>query len=129
MEVIAQAWKNDTEYLGLRAVLDVVQANDWTWYLEEFHGTTVPSAGVSALELENRLDGGEPVSFAWDELLLFAMKVDQLIDGRISAFMPGEVDPVLVLEAIDSTYWRFTALDRHAPAAAVLDRIGALSSD
>jgi hypothetical protein len=127
MEVIAQAWKGDGAYLGLRALLDVVQPNDWTWHLEEFHGTTVPSAGVNALELENRLDGGEPVSFAWDELLVFAEKVDQLIDGRISAFIPGEADPVLVLEALDSTYWRFAALDRHAPAAAVLDRVAALS--
>jgi hypothetical protein len=127
VEVIAQAWKGDGEYLGLRDVLDVVQANDWTWHLEAFHGTTVPSAGVNALELENRLDGGEPLAFSWDELLIFAEKVDQLIDGRISAFMPGEADPVVVLEALDSTSWRFATLDRHAPAAAVLDRAAALS--
>lgn len=122
-----QAWKDDGEYLGLRAVLDVIQANDWTWRLEEFHGTTVPSAGVNALDLENRLDGGESVSFAWEELLTFAEQVDQLIDGRIAAFMPEQPEPVLVLEALDSTYWRFAALDRYVPAAAVLDRVAALS--
>ncbi|NPD06063.1 hypothetical protein HN031_15390 [Nocardioides sp. zg-1308] len=127
MEVITQAWNDDGEYLGLHALLDVVQANDWTWHLEEFHGTTVPGAGVNALELEERLTGGEPVSFAWDELLVFAAKVDQLIDGRISAFMPEEAEPLLVLEALDSIYWSFAALDRHAPAAAVLDRVAALS--
>jgi hypothetical protein len=127
VEVIVQAWKGDGEYLGLRALLDVIQANDWTWHLEDFHGTTVPSAGANALELENRLDGGEPMSFAWDELLVFAKKVDQMIDGRISAFMPGEAEPVMVLEALDSTNWKFAALDRHTPAAAVLDRVAALS--
>ncbi|WP_322919198.1 hypothetical protein [Nocardioides renjunii] len=60
-------------------------------------------------------------------MLVFAAKVDQLIDGRISAFMPEEAEPLLVLEALDSTYWSFAALDRHAPAAAVLDRVAALS--
>ena len=80
-------------YIGLRALLDVVGANDWTWRLEEFHGTTVPSAGVNSLELENRLDGGGSVSFTWEELLVFAEKVHQLIDGRISALMPGEAEP------------------------------------
>lgn len=121
-----RAWKGDEEYLGLCALLDVVQDNDWTWHLEDFHGTTVPRAGISAVELENRLDGGAPMSFAWDELLVFAKKVDQMIDGRISAFKPGQAEPVLVLEALDSTYWRFTALDRHPPVAAVLDRVAAL---
>lgn len=127
MEVIAQAWKDDGGYIGLRALLDVVGANDWIWRLEEFHGTTVPSAGVNSLELENRLDGGGSVSFTWEELLVFAEKVHQLIDGRISALMPGEAEPVLVLEAHDSTSWRFAARDRNAPAAAVLYRVAALS--
>jgi hypothetical protein len=126
VEVIVQAWKDDGSYVGLRALLDVIEANDWTWHLEEFYGTAVVGSGVNVLELENRLGGGESVSFTWDELLVFAEKVHQMIDGRICAFMPGEAEPVLVLEAFDSTYWTFTARDQDVPAAAALDRVAAL---
>ena len=122
-----QAWKADGSYVGLRSLLDVIETNDWSWHLEEFDGMTEVAVGVDALKLENRLIGGELVALTWDELVVFAEKVHQLIDGRIAAFMPGEVEPVLILEAVDSTYWKCTAREGDVRATAALDRAAALS--
>ena len=80
-------------------MLDVVGANDWTWRLEEFHGTTVPSAGVNSLELENRLDGGGSVlrSAQWPEVrsyLRFEVTGVTGLYGFVSDDLDGEWEPL-----------------------------------
>ncbi len=121
-----QAWKDDG-YVGLRALLNAIEANDWTWHLDEFYGTAVVGSGINVLELENRLRDGDSLSFTWNELLVFADKVHQMIDGRLSAFPPGEDEPVLIVEARDSTDWVATARDHNTSATAAADRLAALN--
>ena len=127
VDVTVPAWNDSQDYLGLRSLLDVIGANDWTWRLDEFYGTTRADAGVNAVDLEHRLQEGESRSFTWDGLLDFADRVNQLIDGRLIALVPGQAEPALTIEAHDSTVWKITATDGDEPAAAALDRVAALN--
>jgi hypothetical protein len=127
VEAIVPAWSGSNDYLDLRTLLDVIGTNDWVWRLDDFHGTTRAEAGVNAVDLENRLRGGESFTFTWAGVLDFADKVDQLIDGRLTAIVPGEVGPALTVEAHDSTDWKVTAMDRNARAVAAVNRVAALA--
>ncbi len=121
------AWSDNQDYLDLCTLLEVIGANDWTWRLDEFHGTTRRDGEVNAVDLQNRLEGGESRSFTWNELLAFADKVDQIIDGRLTAHVPGKAEPALIVEARDSTDWKVTATEGNSLAAAAVDRVAALS--
>lgn len=128
MEVILPAWSESQGYLGLRAVLDAIGPNGWTWRLDEFHGTTRSGAGLSAVDLEAQLQAGQARTFDWNDLLDFADEVDQLIDGRLTAFAPGATEPTLTIEARDSTDWKVAATDGDATGASAVYRLAALNN-
>ena len=126
MELVVTAWNGSREYLGVRPVLDALGGNDWTWRLEEFHGMGLPGSGLNVLELEAGLEAGTFLTMTWDDLLVFADKVHQMIDGLLVAFS-GDADsePALTIESRDSDDWRVDADDRDASAMAAAARVAA----
>jgi hypothetical protein len=126
MDLVVPAWNSAKEYLGLRAVLNAVGANDWIWRLEEFSGMSTSDSGLNVLELEDRLETGTYLTLTWDGLTDFADKVHQMVDGLLVAFDgDGDARPVLAIEARDSGDWKIVAEDGNPSAVAAARRIAA----
>ena len=50
-----------------------------------------------------------PVGLSGPEILALASETLQVVDGVFAAFRPGERQPWIKLEAVDSTYWEAVA--------------------
>jgi hypothetical protein len=87
--------------VDLRHVLDALgeRALNSSWRIEDVWATDDSERKL----LQTLADKGHPVSGR--DLKEAAEAVEQVIDGEFSAFEPGHVEPWVIIEAVDSTYY------------------------
>ena len=108
----------------LKDLLESIPDNQWSWLVIDYYGTGKAPSGMSMPEFESYLRScANGFEMSWQELQSFASHLEQTIDCLIVAVDSTEQIDLgrleetnfrgchCVLQAFDSTEWRFSASD------------------
>ena len=97
--------------IQLTDILESVEGDELAWVVKYFDAIGREDSSLNVLKLEERITNsrGEGLRFTSTELLSLAREIDQIIDCEIFGYAHtsrhGSLEPVVRVEAFDSTEW------------------------
>ncbi|GAA1867465.1 hypothetical protein [Asanoa iriomotensis] len=116
----------DGEVTALADVLALAPDPGWQWRMLYLEAMTRPDCPIDVLDVERSIDKSpQGLSYAWPDLVSLADQLFQTIEIAIVAFDDAH-RCVLVVECLDSSYWRILADKTDQRATQALERIATL---